>query len=82
MEHLTFRTPIGSGKLPISHYFSFVTRKTYSSLLTYLRTAVVSKTERVVASQVCNVVSSTNVYDYDTAVSLFSYCRSRNEEPL
>jgi len=58
--------------------------KTYSSLLTYLRTAVVSKTERVVASQVCNVVNSTNGYDYDTAVSLFSYCRSRNgdKEPL
>ena len=42
--------------------------------------AVVSKTERVVASQVCNVVSSTNGYDYDTAVSLFSYCRSSNGE--
>ena len=47
-------------------------------MLTYLRSAVVSKTERVVATQVYNVVSSTNGYDYDTAVSLFSYCRSRN----
>ena len=42
-KHLKFRTPIGCGKLPISLYFSFVTRNIYSSLLTYLRTAVVSK---------------------------------------